>query len=207
VSESTLQALDRLEIEGLITDWARWRDNGDWPALLQTFHPGGVIEVSWFRGPFTEFVEASRRRAEERVFAKHIMAGSSIQIARPRAVSETEVLLITDARLDGPGQRGGELTIVSSLRFLDHVRLGGDGRWRLQQRTAIYDADWPGGGEPPPAAELAAFPAPYRLLAWRLAHMGAAPPADLPTRQDDRVRRLRQAARDWLRGGGEYPAP
>src|ERR1044072_8555570 len=45
----------------LVQAWGFARDQGRWDDLLAIFHPGGEIAVSWFRGPYTEFVAHCQR--------------------------------------------------------------------------------------------------------------------------------------------------
>ena len=48
---------DKLAIAELITAWGLYRDQGKWKELRSTFTHDGHISVSWFRGPFEQFVE------------------------------------------------------------------------------------------------------------------------------------------------------
>src|SRR5262249_32315495 len=43
---------DRQACADLVQKWGLARDQGRWDELLATFHPDGVIAVSWFRGRF-----------------------------------------------------------------------------------------------------------------------------------------------------------
>ena len=51
---------DRLAISDLINGLIL-RDNGEWDKLRNLFHSDGVIEVTWFEGAFSDFVDASSR--------------------------------------------------------------------------------------------------------------------------------------------------
>ena len=48
---------DKFACAELIQAWGLYRDQRRWDELSSTFHPDGEIAVSWFRGPFHEFVE------------------------------------------------------------------------------------------------------------------------------------------------------
>jgi len=52
---------DKFACAELIQSWGFYRDQRRWDDLLSTFHPDGEIAVSWFRGPFHEFVEHCKR--------------------------------------------------------------------------------------------------------------------------------------------------
>ena len=48
---------DKYSCAELIQAWGFYRDQGKWPQLLATFASDGQIAVSWFSGPFREFVD------------------------------------------------------------------------------------------------------------------------------------------------------
>ena len=50
----------------LIQAWGFARDQGRWDDLAAIFHPGGEIAVSWFRGPYPEFVAHCRQQFRQR---------------------------------------------------------------------------------------------------------------------------------------------
>ena len=62
---------DKYACAELIQSWGLYRDQGRWPELLATFTPEGKISVSWFSGPFGEFVERCRRAFEPGQRSKH----------------------------------------------------------------------------------------------------------------------------------------
>ncbi|NGM23413.1 nuclear transport factor 2 family protein [Roseomonas stagni] len=190
--------LDRAAIRELVEAWGFRRDAGEWDALLDTFHPEGDIAVSWFAGPFADFVAASRARAG-RSFSKHVMAGSRVTPRGDRALAETDVTLHGRSVVDGV-----EVTGTTLMRFLDRVERRA-GRWRLLSRIAIYDHDAlaasiPGTPFAVPVEEVAALPAGYRFLAWRLRRAGLTVPALLPTPGSDLERSRREADAAWLAG-------
>jgi SnoaL-like domain len=189
--------LDRFEIQSLIVDWARWRDAGDWPRLLATFGEGGYIQVSWFRGAFTDFIQACRGRHGKAGLVKHLMVGSSVETRAERAIAETEVLLLSGTP-QSPEKPGEETLIMSSFRFIDRfTQAAADAPWRFVHRVAVYDADFPvAGPSNPPGSE--GYPLAYRHLAWRLARTGAKLPEDIPCRNDPQSQRVREEARQWL---------
>src|SRR5258708_25667805 len=55
----------------LIQNWGFARDQGHWDDLNAIMHPGGEIAVSWFRGPYVEFVNHCRNNFGKRTLAKH----------------------------------------------------------------------------------------------------------------------------------------
>ena len=51
-----MEFADKSAIAELIQAWGLYRDQGKWKELRGTFTPDGHISVSWFRGPFEQFV-------------------------------------------------------------------------------------------------------------------------------------------------------
>jgi hypothetical protein len=63
---------DRLNIADLMTGWIH-RDLGEWDSLRKLFHPDGIIEITWFEGKFTDFVDASVRMGASDLRTKHVI--------------------------------------------------------------------------------------------------------------------------------------
>jgi len=80
--------LDKHEIVELIQNWGFWRDQGNWERLRNTFHPEGTITVSWFSGPFSEFIRRSMNMRKTRSHAKHVIGGTMVGIAGNRATAD-----------------------------------------------------------------------------------------------------------------------
>ncbi|TPG59667.1 nuclear transport factor 2 family protein [Roseomonas nepalensis] len=195
---SAAEEADRAAIRRLIEAWGFARDSGDWDALAATFQPDGRIAVSWFDGPFADFVETLRARRGA-AFSKHVMCGSRAALDGDRALVETDVLLGMRGPVDG-----AEMIGQTTMRFLDRVERRGDGAWRVLRRDAIYDHDWmvpalPGGVAPAPDAGDAPG---HRFLAWRLRRAGRTVPADLPGPGSEGEAALRAGGRAWLEAGG-----
>ncbi|WP_225928069.1 nuclear transport factor 2 family protein [Rhodococcus opacus] len=63
---------DRRAIDDLMTGWIR-RDLAQWDAMRELFHPDGIIEITWFTGLFTDFVDASARMGASDLRTKHVI--------------------------------------------------------------------------------------------------------------------------------------
>ena len=67
-----MEFADKSTIAELIHAWGVYRDQGKWKELRGTFTPDGHISVSWFRGPFEQFVERCRSGfAASRTWSRH----------------------------------------------------------------------------------------------------------------------------------------
>jgi SnoaL-like domain len=162
-------AEDKLSCADVIVSWGLYRDQLRWPELLSTFHPDGVIAVSWFRGPFTEFVERCKRSGP----SKHLIMAPLVKVKGDRATAETTVLILVRQLIEG-------LTVdmTSRGRFLDRLERR-DGEWKIVERAALYEQDRIDPLVPSEAfaqmmqqTDVANYPEPYRYMALRLAAIG-----------------------------------
>ena len=155
----------------LIQAWGLYRDQRRWAELLSTFHPEGEIAVSWFRGPFTEFVEHCKRGGP----SKHLILPSVVRVAGERAVAETSIVILVRQKIDGI-----VADMASRGRFLDRLERR-QASWRIIERATIYEQDRLDPVEPSEAfdrmmssAKASNHPEPYRYMAVRLAAAGRA---------------------------------
>lgn len=155
----------------LIVSWGLFRDQRRWPELLGTFHPDGEIAVSWFRGPFPEFVEHCQRGG----MSKHLIMAPLVSVAGARALAETSIVILVRQQIDGLA-----VDMTSRARFLDRLERRG-GAWKIVERAAVYEQDRLDPVTPSEAfdrlmrsAEVAHYPEPYRFMAYRLAAAGRA---------------------------------
>jgi hypothetical protein len=122
---------DKQACADIIVSWGLYRDQRRWPELLATFHPDGEIAVSWFRGPFREFVEHCRRSGP----SKHHIMPPLVRIAGDRALAETSIMILVRQTIDNLA-----VDMTSRARFLDRLarRQGG---WKILERAAVYEQD------------------------------------------------------------------
>jgi len=183
---------DKYACAELIQAWGLYRDQRRWPELLSTFHPDGEIAVSWFRGPFSEFVEHCKRGGP----SKHLISPSLVRVAGERALAETSIVILVRQAIEGLA-----VDMTSRARFLDRLERR-EGEWRILERAAIYEQDRLDPVEPSTAFGLvlkassaSSYPEAYRYMAFRLAaagrslaepvhHDGSAPTADLHARYE-----------------------
>jgi len=163
---------DKFAIAELIQAWGDYRDQGKWKELRGTFTPDGTISISWFRGPFEQFVE--RCRASFGVgdsWSRHHLFTPTIKLAGDRATAETSVIIRVRQKF-----KGVPVDLTSCSRFLDRLERH-KGGWLIAERAAIYERDRLDPVEPSPAYEglftaggATRFPEQYRYMAFRLAH-------------------------------------
>jgi len=164
---------DKQACADLVQKWGLARDQGRWDELLATFHPDGVIAVSWFRGPFAEFVARCRQNFGKGSIAKHQCWPASVRGVKSRAVAETNVAILVRQQIEGLW-----VDLTSRARFLDRIERR-DGHWRIVERAAIYEQDRLDPVEPSivfvklmQAANAAQYPQQYRYMAYRVTAAG-----------------------------------
>ncbi len=173
--DSTTTFADKIACAELIQNWGIFRDQGRWKELRASFTPDGYISVSWFRGPFEQFVERCRANfAAGHTWSRHHLFTPAIRLAGDRALAETSVIIRVRQPFDGIA-----VDLTSCSRFLDRLERHRDaaGGWLIAERAAIYERDRLDPVEPSPAfdelfkaANTAQYPEQYRYMAFRLAH-------------------------------------
>lgn len=168
-----MDVADKQACAELIQAWGLYRDQGRWDELISTFHPDGVIAVSWFRGPYGEFVERCRKSFGRGSQSKHLLWPASVRGKGARAVAETNVTILVRQEIEGV-----LVDLTSRARFLDRLEQRA-GRWRILERAAVYEQDRLDPVEPSivfvklmQAANAATYPAPYRYMAYRVLAAG-----------------------------------
>lgn len=165
---------DKAACAELIQSWGFFRDQGRWAELLGTFHPDGHISVSWFSGPFAEFVDRCRQNFQVgNTRAKHLIWPSVVRVSGDRAIAESNVTILV--RQDIAGVR---TDLTSLARFLDRLERRQQ-KWAILERAAIYEQDRLDPVEPSEAfatlikaADLSKYPQACRHMGYRLEAAG-----------------------------------
>jgi hypothetical protein len=163
---------DRMACADLVQAWGVYRDQGKWKELRGTFTPDGHISISWFRGPFEQFVERCRASfAAGHGWSRHHLFPSTVRLNGDRAVAETTIVIRVRQKFSGI-----DVDLTSYSRFLDRIERHAGG-WLIAERAGIYERDRLDPVEPSPAfdelfkaANTAQYPEQYRYMAFRLAH-------------------------------------
>jgi len=192
---------DKTACAEVIQAWGFARDQGRWDDLAAIFHPGGEIAVSWFRGPYPEFVAHCRNNYGRGSEAKHLLWPARVARNGARATAETNVAILVRQTIDGVA-----VDLTSYSRFLDRLERR-DGAWRIVERATLYEKDRLDPVEPSlkfdalmASANAAKYPAQYRYMAYRVNAAGRA--LAEPVHYDGRPETEALKARygEWLRG-------
>lgn len=183
---------DRLQITDLITGWIH-RDLGQWDQLTNLAHPDGTIEVTWFEGPFAEFVEGSKRMGKSDLRTKHLIGTPVVTINGRKAIVETNAVIVGEnIRLN--------LGCSVHNRFYDLVEKR-EGPWKLVKRQSIYDMGgfiFPQGLVEIDHDAVARYPREYAPLAYLLEKSGFPLNREFATRGGELEQAMRSEAQVWL---------
>ncbi|SQA97150.1 Uncharacterised protein [Cedecea neteri] len=155
---------DRLAINDLINGWMH-RDLAQWDRLSALFHPEGTIEVTWFEGLASEFIQGSMRMGKSDISTKHLIGTPvvSFNSTQDKAISETNAMII------GQNHRL-EMGATCHNRFYDMLEKR-QGIWRILRRQVVYDFgsfDFPFGPVDIDKEAAKRYPAAYAPLAYLL---------------------------------------
>jgi len=187
---ATLQ--DRQDIADLMTGWIH-RDLAEWDQLLELFHDDGVIEVTWFEGLFSQFVEGSKKMGGSDFATKHLIASPVITFNGNRAIVETNAIIIGENTKLGLGCNGHN-------RFYDLVEKR-DGVWRIVKRQSIYDMGnftFPAGVVDIDQDVVAKYPREYAALAYLLEKSGFPVKRVFATKFSSQEIEMKAAGNQWL---------
>ncbi|WP_455925396.1 nuclear transport factor 2 family protein [Pseudomonas putida] len=183
---------DRQQITDLITGWIH-RDLGQWEQLADLAHPDATIEITWYEGSFSGFVEGSRRMGQSALRTKHLIGTPVVRINGDKAVVETNAVIVAE-------HLGLNLGCSVHNRFYDLVEKR-DGRWKLLKRQSVYDMGgftFPQGIVDIDQATLVRYPREYAPLAYLLDKGGFPLNRVFATRGDALEQQMRAEADTWL---------
>ncbi|MGF0238042.1 nuclear transport factor 2 family protein [Rhodococcus sp. IEGM1300] len=183
---------DRQQITDLITGWIH-RDLGQWDDLAQLAHPDGVIEITWFEGPFAEFVEGSKRMGQSDLRTKHLIGTPVVSFNGNKAIVETNAVIVAENICLGLG-------CSVHNRFYDLVEKR-HGQWKLIKRQSIYDMGsftFPQGLVEVDREAVARYPREYAPLAYLLEKSGFPLNRLFATRGSELEQAMRKQAGEWL---------
>ena len=185
---------DRQQLNDLVNGWMH-RDLGEWAALRQLFHPDGTIEITWFEGLASDFVDGSMRMGASDLRTKHLIGTPVITFnaSGNKAILETNAMIIAEnVKLN--------LGCECHNRFYDLAEKR-DGVWKLFHRQSIYDMGtftFPlGPVEIDPSVALA-YPREYAALASLLQQSGFPLGRIFATRGSELEAKMKADAKSWL---------
>lgn len=190
-TESYLE--DRLSIADLMTGWIH-RDLGEWDQLRNLFHPDATIDITWFQGKASDFVDGSMKMGASNFQAKHVITSPVVTFNGNKAIAETNAIIVAANAVLGMGCEG-------HARFYDRVEKR-DGVWKIADRRALYDICtfiFPTGVVDVDKRTIQKYPREYAALAYVLEKSGFAVNAVFPTRGSDLEKKIKAEGQTWLK--------
>jgi hypothetical protein len=183
---------DRQSIADLMTGWIH-RDLEEWDKLRELFHPDGTIEVSWFEGLASDFVDGSMRMGKSDLRTKHFVSAPVVTLNGNKAIVETNAVIIGEnVRLNLGG--------CAHNRFYDLVEKR-NGAWKILKRRSIYDFSYfnfPQGVVEIDRELVKKYPREYAPLAYFLEKSGYPVKRVFATKGSDLEKSMKANGRAWL---------
>ena len=184
---------DRLAIADLMTGWMH-RDLAEWDQLRALFHADAVIEITWFEGKASDFVNGSMRMGASDLRTKHLVAAPVVVFRGSKAIAETNAMVIAE---------NSKLRVGCSVhcRFLDDVEKRA-GLWKIVKRQAVYDMGsftFPLGIVDLDAETIQKYPSEYAALAYLLDKSGFPVRRVFATKGSVLEKTMKEAGQAWLR--------
>lgn len=186
---------DKVAIGELINGWI-YRDTAQWDKLAALFAPDATIEVTWFEGKASDFIQASRGMGKSAISSKHFIGAPIITFSADgqRAVTETNAMIIAM-------NESIRLGATVHNRFLDNLqRINGE--WKICQRQVVYDCgsfDFPAGVVDIDPQVVSQFPLAYAPLGYLLHSGGYAVQRVFATRNSPLEEQIRRDGERWLK--------
>lgn len=183
---------DHVAITDLMTRWIH-RDLAEWDEMRRLFHPAATIEISWFSGLASDFIDASAKMSASALRTKHLIGNPVITYHGDKALVETNAMIVAEHVEFGLG-------FNAHSRFLDRVEKR-DGVWRISRRQVIYDNSafsFPLGLVEIDHDRAATYPPEYAALAYVLEKSGFPVTGVFATKGSDRERQMKDEGRAWL---------
>jgi hypothetical protein len=183
---------DRQQITDLMTGWIH-RDLAQWDAMRALFHPEGTIEITWFEGLFSEFVDASAKMGVSALKTKHLIGNPVITFNGDKALVETNAMIVGE---------NIELDLGCSVhnRFYDRVDKR-NGVWKIVHRQSVYDMGgftFPQGLVEIDKAVSKKYPREYAALAYVLEKSGFPVNRVFATRGSELEKKMKEEGQAWL---------
>lgn len=190
---------DRQLIRDLIENWVIWRDAGDWERFRTVWHSDGRMMATWTQGTGDEFIAISKEGWAKGVSILHFLGGTSIDLVRNRAISQTKMTISQRDDVEGV-----PCDVLCTGRFYDFLEKR-SGRWGILLRQPIYEKDrldpvTPGAVPVLDHELLMQFPAGYRHLAYLQTRIGYTVRRDMPGLKGPEVEALYARGAAWLAG-------
>ena len=127
----------RLDIQKVMTRYARGVDRLDWDLVRDCFHPDAIDEHADTVGSIEDVIDVTARRHQRIPFSVHFLGNCTIEFASP-SVAVVETYFITFQRISA-GRTTGETDLDVFGRYVDRFEQR-DSVWRIARRKVVFDS-------------------------------------------------------------------
>ncbi|MFU0869944.1 nuclear transport factor 2 family protein [Kluyvera sichuanensis] len=185
---------DRQQLNDLVNGWIH-RDLGEWAQLRDLFHPDGTIEITWFEGLASDFVDGSMRMGASDLRTKHLITLPRITFNADgnKATLETNAVIIAEnVKLNIGCECHNRFFDLAEKRY---------GVWKLFHRQSIYDMGtftFPQGWVEIAQKDVVRYPREYAPLAYLLEKSGFPLGRVFATRGSELEAKMKAEGQRWL---------
>jgi hypothetical protein len=181
------------DISKLVSGWM-YRDTAQWDKLQNIFTPDATIEVTWFEGKATDFINASKKMGTSKLSAKHLISNPVIEYHGDKAIAETDVMIVV---------HNDSIKLGSTVhaRFYDQIKKV-DNEWKISRRQVFYDFgsfNYPAGPVEIDQKIVEKFPVAYAPLGYLLNSGGYPVNRIFATKNSDAEKLIRKQGQAWLK--------
>ena len=175
------------------------RDGGRWDEMASYWHPESVVEVSWFEGSGSQFIEQSKKNIRPDSINFHQLSPATVTLNGARAIIDMPCVLQNFSQLDGI-----DVNQAGHAHLLWRAARSTGDRWLIAGLRAYYvrDSLIACNSARVPALDetkLAGYRLSYRYLSYVLDYLGNPVRGDLPgVDRPETVETLYASERQWL---------
>ena len=112
------------------------RDGGRWDEMASYWHPESVVEVSWFKGSGSLFIEQSKKNIRPDSINFHQLSPGAVTLNGARAIADMPCVLQNFSQLDGI-----DVNQAGHAHLLWRAARSTDDQWLIAGLRAYYVRD------------------------------------------------------------------
>lgn len=133
-------ALDRIEISELLYRIAQSIDRRDWSGMTACFHAGASDNHGHYDGTIEGFSDFVSARHVGIAHSQHHITNIVVDFRdRDTAVVES-YCLVWQAKPGSPASEPTRSDLMATSRYVDVATRDAEGRWKLAERTVVFEA-------------------------------------------------------------------
>jgi len=193
---------DQVDVAQVVVGKFCARDMAQWDAMQAAFHPGAMVDISWFNGLATEYISRSKHMFQLGGRGLHLIGPVLVKVRGDRATADAGAQITARVNI-----KGVECLTQAYARIIERLERR-DGKWGIVLFQAIYQMDTIAAANPGQRLDLdqeklASYRSSYRFLSYVLGEYGIKVRPDLPgIDRPDSVEAVYRINGSWLKGEG-----